>query len=175
MSNGITFNTLEDAKDYKKMKYEQGQGVRINKEGGKYKATITGEIPRTKETARAFVGSSSYPLLEGEKLPPVRTRRKLSKYGISYDIDPELTSILLELNRKGYKTSGSCAGHRDKGFITISAESARNKKETIVGILKKHGLKITDIEEHLTSHFFKFKPIGKILKANKIQREVKVK
>ncbi len=52
MSNGITFHTLEDAKDYKKMKRAQGQIVRIDRADNEYKATITGEIPWTEKQHR---------------------------------------------------------------------------------------------------------------------------
>jgi len=70
------------------------------------------------------------------------------------DIDPEIRDIVLDLNRRGYGTVGSCAGHssRSHGFISFSdygdidtftggdTAFTQDEKEEIRAILKEHGL-----------------------------------
>lgn len=46
---------------------------------------------------------------------------EFEKRNLPYDIDSKLRNTIIVLNRKGYRTVGSCQGHthNDRGFITI--------------------------------------------------------
>ena len=90
---------------------------------------------------------------------------ELISYGVSPsevgDIDPEIRDVVLDLNRRGYGTVGSCAGHSRKshGFISFSdygdvaelyqemregdigeTRFTADEKKEIRGILQEHGL-----------------------------------
>jgi len=88
---------------------------------------------------------------------------QFEKYGVSYDVDPALRDVVIELNMRGYRTTGSCQGHnmRNHAFVTIhsskkeiSPEQSRISKREIYSmkninvneiknIFKRHGIIIT--------------------------------
>ena len=83
------------------------------------------------------------------KRPPYPTNSEMNqmdKHGLIYDIDPPVRETVIKLNRAGFRTDGSCAGHscKTKGFIIIAgniAELTPQKKEKLLEILKNSGLK----------------------------------
>ena len=101
-------------------------------------------------------------------------------------LDPEIVAVLKYLNRFGYRTIGSCAGHGKKynggngynrGEITIDKTPSKynigfnskggitsiNNKDTsdIIVILKNHGLKSVKFKKPAT---FTFTSVGKVNK-----------
>jgi len=63
-------------------------------------------------------------------------------------IDSEIKSLVLELNRKGYKTEQSCAGHGYRGYISFRSAGIANggykyltkeEAKNVIMIAKKHG------------------------------------
>jgi hypothetical protein len=81
-------------------------------------------------------------------------------------IDPEIKSVVLELNRKGYYTNESCAGHvnaRHKGYQRgVIWIWKIYDAPVIAGILKKHGLKNIKRSHVTIEHVqYSFDPIGK--------------
>ena len=77
------------------------------------------------------------------KIPPKSRFRGLR-------LDPEIVELIIELNKAGFSTYGSCAGHPSysgKGMMRgyISFERYRDK-EGIMRILKAYGLRNIRIE-----------------------------
>jgi hypothetical protein len=58
---------------------------------------------------------------KGWKYPTKQQLDMFEKYKIPADVDPILRDIIIELNIKGYRTTGSCQGHghRGRAFIGI--------------------------------------------------------
>jgi len=102
--------------------------------------------------------------------PTQAQMNKFEKYNIVYDVDFALRDLVIELNSKGYKTTGSCQGHiksNNHGYLKIggtkncipfkyrngdsplSRSLLKNvsKKEIdldeVKSIFKKHGITIT--------------------------------
>jgi hypothetical protein len=67
----------------------------------------------------------------------------------SVPIDPEIKDLVVELNYKGYKTDGSCAGHGYRGYISFSNKNktppytylTKDEAKNVIIIMKKHGCK----------------------------------
>jgi hypothetical protein len=171
MSTGITFDNITDAKDFQKMKMLQGEKVSIEPSGNKYIATVTGEFTESELPRDKRIGSGSYTLLGKDKLPPVSTRRTMDTYNLPYDVDPEIRDVIIELNRKGFKTIGNCAGHRDNGFLSVGKNGYNEK--AVTEILKRHNLKILKIEadKNPYSVFYSFSPVGKIYQGGETSEE----
>lgn len=91
-------------------------------------------------------------------------------------LDPEIVELIIELNKAGFSTYMSCAGHRSmalgkgvlRGFIGFER---CNDKESIIKILEAYGLRNIRIEdqiEHADPDFYyagkatkvSFDPIG---------------
>ena len=77
------------------------------------------------------------------KLPPKSMFRGLR-------LDPEIVELIIELNKAGFITYGSCAGHPSysgkgmmRGYISFEGY---NDKEGIMKILKAYGLRNIRIE-----------------------------
>jgi hypothetical protein len=88
---------------------------------------------------------------------------QFEKYGVSYDVDPALRDVVIELNMRGYRTAGSCQGHdmRNHAFVSINSskkeippeQATLSKREIysmkninvneIKNIFKRHGIIIT--------------------------------
>ena len=69
-------------------------------------------------------------------------------------LDPEIVELIIELNKAGFITYGSCAGHPSysgKGMMRgyISFEGYYNNKEGIRKILEAYGLRSVRIEHRL--------------------------
>ena len=80
------------------------------------------------------------------KLPPKSKFRGLR-------LDPEIVDLVIELNRAGFSTYGSCAGHPSysgkgmmKGYISFEGY---NDKEGIMKILQSYGLTNIRIEHRV--------------------------
>lgn len=67
-----------------------------------------------------------------------------------YDLDFEVRGLVSDLNKLGFKTEGSCAGHSGEdahGFVTFTLLSLNDKQRNqILEIAKKHGLKDVTIK-----------------------------
>lgn len=69
-------------------------------------------------------------------------------------LDPEIVELIIELNKAGFSTYMSCAGHRSvapgkgmlRGFIGFKR---CNDKEGILKILEAHGLRNIRIEDQI--------------------------
>lgn len=87
-------------------------------------------------------------------------------YNIAYDVDEPLRELVIELNREGYKTVGSCqGGHADNhfnynyGFITFDPSQTEMRKllqkypdnqMQVLTYFRLHGIQITrSIQEPL--------------------------
>jgi hypothetical protein len=113
-----------------------------------------------------------------------REKRKkemtVMKRGIT-EIDPEIRGLIVDLNKRGYKTVSSCAGHYGspeyldgppteghgyvmmKGKIPADPWERMDFLEKLIPIFKKHGCKITseDNSTAMKGNFsIGFKPIG---------------
>ena len=102
-----------------------------------------------------------------DKKPNIIARLKHNASLIYSDIDPEIRGLIKELNRLGYKTYGSCAGHLgrgegDTGYVAFRAKFTERDKEKLRSIFKAHGLTVLDLlDEGYPGTYIDFKPIGK--------------
>ena len=99
---------------------------------------------------------------KGTTYPTHNQMNQFEKYGVAYDVDPPLRDVIIELNMRGYRTSGSCQGHnmRNKAFVAINSSRKevptewRTSSNNIYSIkninvneikntFKKHGITIT--------------------------------
>jgi hypothetical protein len=106
-------------------------------------------------------------------LPSHSDMDKMGKYGIIYDVDPQIRNFVIAMNRIGYKTEGSCAGHRrnDRGFVTMKGDFSKLKnseKDKIVTIAHNHGLKNLRLYNFVKTMYFRitFDPVGIVNKNN---------
>jgi len=83
-------------------------------------------------------------------------------------IDPEIKSLIVELNKNGFITTGSCAGHgkygsglgeQRKGYVWFERPIDKNNKAVVVSLMKKHGCKEIRFAH---SKEARFAPMGKI-------------
>ena len=95
---------------------------------------------------------------KGSEYPTHYQMNQFEKYGVSYDVDPALRGVVIELNMKGYRTSGSCQGHnmrnKNKAFVAIRP----SKKETPLGwdgLSKKEIYSTKNINVNEIKHIFK--------------------
>ena len=85
-------------------------------------------------------------------------------------IDPEIKSLVIKLNKEGFATTGSCAGHGKygcglgvdrKGDIWFKRNVSGKERDYVVAIMKQHGCK----EIRFTNPTeVRYKPMGKIAK-----------
>jgi hypothetical protein len=90
-------------------------------------------------------------------------------------IDPEVRGLVNDLNRKGFKTQGSCAGHKgsgvctrerpggikeDQGHIAFAERLVPPKRETVKRICDRYGCKDIWFNEGNTSTNVLFKQMG---------------
>ncbi len=75
---------------------------------------------------------------------------ELRKFGIRAghirEMDSEIIPVVIDLNRNGFTTTESCAGHKggmggERGMIFFYPFPNREKREKATEIMKKHGLK----------------------------------
>jgi len=101
------------------------------------------------------MGPKSY----DERLEPVSDSP--GDYWQSPKIDPEIYSLIAELNDSGYETLGSCAGHSgaktrkgkiSSGYVTFPLDLSEGEIEDIKSIFRKHGInaKVRDTKEKFT-------------------------
>ena len=61
-------------------------------------------------------------------------------------IDSEIKSLVIELNKKGYKTEQSCAGHGYRGYVSFLPKNhtspykylTKEEAKTVIAIAHKH-------------------------------------
>ena len=108
---------------------------------------------------------------KGFTFPSHSQMNQFSKFGIIYDVDPDIRDLVIDTNRAGYTTWGSCQGHikGQSGYVSLKlnkqeiphkflvdnpklnqyfiTEGGYSKKpvnvQEIKEILKKHGLIFT--------------------------------
>lgn len=186
MSSGITFTNIIDAQDYQRMMYEQGFTTKLVQIGmNKYKIFLIGERkqqetgainPAAGESLSSwhFSGSNMPEAKDitdkilrqnAQKMPDRNTRFAMSLYGLPYDIDKEIRKAILDLNRQGFITAGSCAGHNPEttGFITLKGNLNKGEREKVKAILTKNSLEVTNIDSSAYKNLFtgvNFKPAG---------------
>ena len=108
----------------------------------------------------------SFVMFKGYTLPSHEEMDDMDKHHLIYDIDPDIRSMVIELNKKGFKTGGSCAGHipnRIHGFVTIMGSVPTISKIKLAkSILSKYGLKNISYKYIDTGGFWelKFKSVG---------------
>lgn len=65
-------------------------------------------------------------------------------------LDPEIKLLVIELNRKGYTTEGSCAGHgkygaglgnSGQGYISFGRSLSPSEARNVITIMRKYGCK----------------------------------
>lgn len=104
--------------------------------------------------------SSTWDYFHETRYPSSKQADELHKRRLPLDIDPEIRTTVLKLNREGFRTQGSCAGHKDRGFIVLG-KLKPEKKEEVRDILKDAGLKSVRVEKHGDSSFIaRYNPIG---------------
>ena len=122
---------------------------------------------------------SAYIIAKGIKLPMHEEMDKMDKYHLSYDIDPWIRNVILDLNQHGLKTMGSCAGHTNKsdGFVTFSGNPSPQKTRLAISILRKHGLqnirRVKDEPEYWWG--VTFNPVGVVGKSQIREQYKKLK
>lgn len=114
-----------------------------------------GEVVRGNRSSLwdAAVEMDKYNLTGGyKKWETVEGLVKSKTFYHGMDIDPELRSIIGELNRNGLVTLGSCAGHGEPGFITFEKKVLTSKDRSIIkGILEDKDIKIQNFGNALGS------------------------
>jgi hypothetical protein len=67
----------------------------------------------------------------------------------SVPIDSEIKPLVVELNKKGYKTEQSCAGHGYRGYVSFLPKNhtppykylTKEEAKTVINIAHKYGCK----------------------------------
>lgn len=106
------------------------------------------------------------------KLPSHSEMNEMSKYNIIYDIDPQIRGFVIALNKRGFRTEGSCAGHRkgERGFVTIKGDFEKlsyDNKVKIVNLAKSYGLKNLRLYSFIKTIYYRitFDPVGIVTKS----------
>ncbi len=76
-------------------------------------------------------------------------------------IDREIIWVMKELNKKGYLTKYSCAGHKkdEYGYVMFKNNLKMKDRPEVEQILQKHGLKSITFPER-RREIVHFKPVG---------------
>lgn len=120
----------------------------------------------------------TYEIFKNNRPPGKIQELLLDKHKIPCDVDPEIRNIIIELNERGIKTLGSCAGHKKNkwtGFVTIGEykeiDFYKNTDISLVKkIFKKHGIENIRFNRKLWPNWWfsiEFKSIGKDLDLDK--------
>jgi hypothetical protein len=100
------------------------------------RSEIKQRIERSKYGTR---GSATWRSFKETRYPSSKQADELHKRRLPLDIDPEIRPVVLKLNREGFRTYGSCAGHRDRGFI-VFGKLKEEKQKKVKDTLKQNGL-----------------------------------
>ena len=154
---------------------------------------VRGKCPRCgkaltrEERFQAGRVSSSWDNFRGQKIPTHREMDELERYGVPFDVDPEIREMVMDVNRRGYYTGGSCAGHpfptlntlgrghliikgkRKGGRIVESVNLPLHEQDEVKRIMRSHGLRGAqvdpwqgyDMEGQKFGTVFVFEPVGK--------------
>lgn len=111
---------------------------------------------------------STWQLTNETRIPTQKQADVMKALHVPLSIDPELRPVVIALNRKGYKTLFSCAGHpgwlEQKGALLFRKRFTPEDKIAIMDIMKKYGLKnVVEDKKHTRYTWFaiEFKQIGK--------------
>lgn len=118
----------------------------------------------------------------GYVLPTWEQMDCFDRYDIAYDVDEPLRDLMIELNRKGYKTGGSCSGghlnglfNNKKGFITFHPSSTElrglsekypDNQMQILTYFRLHGHSDNTIEPKVVKKIIR-KHIGEVTVSHK--------
>jgi len=63
---------------------------------------------------------------KGYLFPSHEQMDKFKKYNVPFDVDEKLRGAVIALNQVGYRTGGSCSGHKagERGFIAVNPHPA---------------------------------------------------
>jgi hypothetical protein len=119
---------------------------------------IKQRIERSKYGTR---GSSTWRSFKETRYPSSKQADELRKKRLPLDIDPEIRPLVLNLNKQGIKTYGSCAGHQDRGYLVFGHLNEKKEKE-VRDILKEEGLnKLRGSKSKDGSFAVTYDPIGR--------------
>lgn len=116
------------------------------------------------------IGKSAF-RSKGYTFPSHSQMNQFSRFGIVYDVDPGIRDLVIDINRAGYSTGGSCQGHikGQSGFITINLNKREIPHKILVGLnqyftefgYSKKPVNVQEIKEILKKHgliFMRYKP-----------------
>lgn len=131
-------------------------------------------------------GTTTWSLTGETRIPSSDEADEMQSRGLPLDIDPEIRKLVVNFNKIGIKTSGSCAGHlgspryAGKGFILFEKYVALPKNvkmienesslKTLLGGMDKYkikkamaeyGLVVTRDEDKTKFYYVEFRPVGR--------------
>lgn len=132
-------------------------------------------------------GTTTWSLTGETRIPSSDEADEMESRGLPLDIDPEIRKLIVNFNKMGFKTSGSCAGHlgspryAGKGFISFEKYVALPKnvkitedEESLKPLLREmdkykikkamaeYGLVVTrDDDKNKTFYYVEFRPVGR--------------
>jgi hypothetical protein len=117
---------------------------------------------------------STYSMFKGSRPPGKKQEKLLDKHKVPVDVDPEVRNIVIELNEKGIRTLGSCAGHREgewRGFVTIANTVENTDMVILEKIFKKYGVGMLRFDTTKWVDWFavEFESVGKFLIQNNLK------
>jgi hypothetical protein len=104
---------------------------------------------------------------------------KLRNFGVHSahirEMDTEVIDAVINLNRAGFTTTQSCAGHKgmpggyEKGMMCIYPFPKKEDLKTAISIMKKSGLKKIKVVKTSASHleYLEFEGMGKTYSSRK--------
>lgn len=112
---------------------------------------------------------------KGYTFPSHSQMNQFSRFGIVYDVDPGIRDLVIDINRAGYTTWGSCQGHikGQSGFVSIILNKQEIPHKFLVdnpklnqyfideGGYSKKPVNVQEIKEILKKHgltFLRYKP-----------------
>ena len=113
-------------------------------------------------------GSATWAGFKEKRVPSSGEADELASYGIPLDVDPEIRDVVIALNREGYHTHGSCAGHSRSGkwtgYIVFAPNLEKGDKKGISEIVEEYGISSHRFHKKHDWTSLKFPPMGR--KAN---------
>jgi hypothetical protein len=80
-------------------------------------------------------------MLVPHQIPTQYQIDEMEKYNIPLDVDKELRKSVIDLNKAGFKTEGSCTGHGEyDGYITFPKLLTDSERNIVQGILRRNNI-----------------------------------
>lgn len=156
---GKSYMAMEELYEEPSQQEQQGSGQlqRDDNRNKRYWGKVSGNLYR----------GNYNNMVQGFKLPTHEQMDQLDQQGVIYDIDEPIRDLVIDLNRNGFKTMGSCAGHiqNTQGFVTLSGslntlQQSPEKLNRLDSILQTHGCKNIAISEFDDDTIAEFKPMA---------------